>query len=270
MGRSPRRSRHRRLRIALLLTLLGGALLLSACDGGGDATADDASPTEGEAATEMTPTDDGDAVDSGEFADLIHRGFGRAVRVTYEVTSPGEAPQTMVWSSDGQQTAWLMPEARVLIRDDGARVFCDERYEHPQCFHVNGEMPTDAMTATAFFGVATAFQNGVDEMAGFSRAGRRDIAGRTATCASFNPAGLLAGSASGEATLCADVDTGVTLSYEAADPEAGAASLMAVELGEPQAGDFEPPIEPVPMDRMHEQMEQVKELQQRQRRGQGS
>lgn len=247
--------------IQILIALVVGAALLAGC-GGDDDTAtdeagatDEATPAEAEdddnADDEAADTDDDtdESMQSGDFADLANRGFASEARVTYELQQDGEDPQTMVLSSDGEQTAWLMPDGRMITRADGTSIFCDESGQQAQCFEAGGEGQAGPMAgASPFFGMATAFQDGVENFPGFAHTGSEEIAGRSATCGTFEPTQFATGQDVGEATLCLDDDTGVMLRYEARDPEGAASSIEAVEVGEPEASDFEPPAEPVRFD----------------------
>jgi len=249
-----------------VLVLVVGVVLLAGCGGGDDdptvqggpddeqtAADEPGSGDAGEAgsddAGEAGDGDDGSSPAQGrDFAELASQGFSSASRVTYEVATSGEATQTLVLSSDGQQTAWLMPEARMIMRGDDTQIFCDESAQQAQCFDVSGQAPAGAMAGAApFLGLATSFQGGVESFPGFVSTGEREIAGRTAACGTFDASRIAAGD-NGEATLCVDAETGVMLSYEATGPQAGTSSLEAVEVGEPQDSDFEPPAEPMSMD----------------------
>lgn len=249
-----------------VIVLAAGALLLAACGGGEDDPTLQSSPGGQDAAGGATPTgqagggsDDGEsqAAGSGDFADLATQGFTSAeARVTYDMTAGGQT-QEMVLSSDGEQTAWLMPQARMIIRADGTQIFCNEGAGQAQCFRMTGQAPDGAMAATPFMGMATAFQEGIDSFPGFTRTGEREIAGRTAMCGTFDPSQLATGGQqAGEATLCLDSETGVMLSWEATDAQGSASSLTATDFGEPQASDFEAPAEPQSMDQMMEGMGQ--------------
>lgn len=237
----------------VLIALAVGAVLLAGC--GGDDTADETGATDtptpvdadDDSADDAEATDDDtdEALQSSDFADLANRGFASEARVTYELQQDGEDPQTMVLSSDGEQTAWLMPDGRMITRPDGTSIFCDESGQQAQCFEMGGEGQAGPMAgASPFFGMATAFQDGVESFPGFSNTGSEEIAGRSATCGTFEPTQFATGQDVGEATLCLDDDTGVMLRYEARDPEGTANSIEATEVGEPEASDFEPPAEP--------------------------
>lgn len=239
-------------RLGVLLAVAGAVVLLAACDDEDDPFPDDASRAGRPTATAAPADSDGQgAAAGGDFAELVSRGFASTVRVTYQLRSPQGPIQTMVLSSDGQQTAWLMPAARMIARADGTRIVCRDRGQPVECFEAGGRAPSAPAAAVApFLGLATALEEGLGELPGYAAADQREIAGRTAECARFNPAGLLAGPSTGEATLCVDADTGVLLSYGATNPEAGTTSFEAVELGQPRDADFAVPAEPVPRQQL--------------------
>ncbi len=236
-----------------LIALVIGAVLLTGCGGDDDTTADETGATDTPTPVDVEDDDTDEAADtdetlqSSDFAELANQGFASEARVTYELNQDGEETQTMVLSSDGEQTAWLMPDARMIARADGTSIFCDESGQQAQCFETGGEGQAGPMAgASPFFGLATAFQEGVESFPGFSNTGSEEIAGRSATCGTFEPTQFAAGGEDvGEATLCLDDETGVMLRYEARDPEGTVSSIEAVEVGEPEASDFEPPAEPV-------------------------
>lgn len=240
------------LRVVIVVFL--GALL-AAC-GGDDSPAEEGSAN-GQDAADDRETEDSESVQGDDFADLANQGFASAARVTYEMTAGDGQTQEMVLSSDGEQTAWLMPDARMIIRGDGTQIFCNEAGGQAQCFEMDGQTPSGGMSAaTPFMGLATSFQEGVDNLPGFASVGEREIAGRTARCARFDPSRFATEQQAGEATLCVDSETGVMLSYETTSGQDTAASFTATDFGEPQASDFEAPAEPRQMDQMMDQMDQ--------------
>lgn len=237
----------------LILLVLGA--LLAACGGDGDGDGPtDGGGGNGQDAAEDGETQDSEPVQSGDFADLASEGFASAARVTYEMSAGDGQTQELVLSSDGERTAWLMPDGRMVIRADGTQIFCTESGGQAQCFEMGGQTPSGGMSAaTPFMGLARSFQEGVDNFPGFTSVGEREIAGRTARCGRFDPSRFATEQQAGEATLCLDTETGVMLSYEATGAQGAAASFTATDFGEPQASDFEVPAEPMQMDQMMEQ-----------------
>lgn len=239
----------------MLLTV--GAVLLAGC-GGDDpvaeqpSQADEPTPaaTGGGDDTAEAEDDDGSS-DSRDFAELANQGFASKARITYEVQGSDESSQTLVLSSDGEQTAWLMPEGRMIVRADGTSIFCDESAQQARCFEMAGGSQGGPMAgASPFMGLATAFQGGVEAFPGFASTGEQEIAGRTARCGTFDASQFGAGqnAGGGKATLCLDDETGVMLKYAAEELEGTAGSIEAVEVGEPRDSDFEAPAEPMRMD----------------------
>lgn len=233
-----------------------GALLLGACGGDDDTAGDGESPADATSPADddtAAADDDGDTAASGEaaqFAELASEGFEANARVTYEMTGSTGDIETMTFSSDGERTALLMPEGRMIVTAEGGVIFCDESSSEARCFSMEGQSGAQGMMgafATPFLGLATTFQEGVNDLPGYASSGEQEIAGRTATCATFDASQFVpAGEGGGEATFCVDAETGIALKYEASTAD-GTFGMEATEVGEPQAGDFEPPAEPQPM-----------------------
>lgn len=238
-------------RIVSVAVIAALTLAAAAC-GDGDTTAGtptsptatgDGSPAPSPTGTAAEPT--GDATQG--FATLAERGFEARARVSYRVTSAG-TEETLTFSSDGQRTAILYPGGRVIVTAEGATIACitegpAQCFEFPQA--AGGAQNLAGAFAGPFVGLATAFESDAAVVPGFSLTGERDIAGRTATCATFDPSRLAVGTTGGEATLCVDADTGLILLYEVT-AEDGSWRMEALEVGEPSDEDFEPPAPPQP------------------------
>lgn len=235
------------------MLMLGAVLAigLAACgsgDGGTEPTAEGSTapataqdePTE--EGTEPTPEDTADEAMAAE----SFTGPSEPVRVTYRMTGEAEADEiTMAW--DPPRFAMLFEEGRMIVTEDDT-IFCDAAGEG--CFRM-GSGSQGAMTPMgaglgAFAGFAQALQEG-EELPGATASGEAEIAGRTATCVTYDAA-QYDPSLQGEAEFCYDADAGVLLRWSATNAEGTTQTLEAIEVGDPDPSDFEPtgPVQDMP------------------------
>lgn len=226
-----------------------GAVILAACGGAADTTAEaptGASPAPAQTApADGTPATTPEADPAETFAQLAGQGFQASVRVTYEATDEVGRTQSLTFSSDGERSAILFPEGRLI--DLGDRLIMCQGEEH--CFELPGQGAGQASAmagiAAPFLGLAAVLEQGA--IPGLRFSGERQVAGRSATCATFDPTALPGGDPdAGEATLCVDAQTGVAVLYEVTGPQV-TWRMEAVEIGEPRPEDFEPPVPPQQM-----------------------
>lgn len=225
------------------------ALVAAAC-GDGDQAEGPATPTSTATTTPETPAAQpttGQPTGAGGFAQLARQGFQAQARVTYQVTGTGTGTgQTLTFSSDGESSAILYDTGRVIATAD-TTIVCSEGGGAQQCIEFSGTGAGNQSLVGAFaaplVGLTAAFEEGAQAVGGFTVTGERQIAGRTATCATFDPSALPTGDYVGEATLCVADDAGIVLLFEVTSPD-GTLRMEAVEVGEPQASDFEPPAPP--------------------------
>lgn len=203
-----------------------------ATDGQDEATEDDAAP-------EQTEADDAMAAES-------FTGPSEPVRVTYRMSGEAEVDEvTMAW--DPPRFAMLFAEGRMIVTEDES-VFCDAAGEG--CFRMGsgsqGGMGPMAGGLGAFAGFTQALQEG-EELPGATATGEAQIAGRTATCTTYD-AGQYDPSLEGEAEFCYDAGAGVLLRWSATSTDGTTQTLEALEVGEPDPSDFEPtgPVQDMP------------------------
>lgn len=257
-----------------IVLLALAALAVTGCSGDGAGPASEASPDQPDVAGAPTPAGagqptlpgedagegDGDAgggpgaARSGDFAELASQGFAATARVTYEMTRPeaiaaDDQVQELVLSSDGERTAWMARDSRMIMRGGGTRVLCGAAGQQSRCVRTTSPDPHEltSMPTPPFMGLATSLQEGLRTLPGLSDIDEREVSGRTARCATFEGGRLGWGQPAGAATLCVDAETGVMLSYDALD---GPVSLTGTDFGQPRDSDFEPPAEPRPLDDM--------------------
>lgn len=223
--------------------VLGVALCLglAAC-GGDDETAAPETPADGSpagAATEPTPEETTGDADGDQ--QTIPAGPSVPVKVTYQTSGQGAGDlETMTLAWDPPRFAMIFAEGR-LIQDGRETVFCGPPGE--DCFRA----PTDQSGQVGFMGAAGAFLNitaALEEaeaggLPGATVTADTEIAGRAATCATFD-AGALDGAYQGEAEYCYDQETAVLLRWSATDERGQVQALEAVEITTPEPSDFEP------------------------------
>lgn len=203
-----------------------------ATDGQDEATEDDATYEQSEA-------DDAMAAES-------FTGPSEPVRVTYRMSGEAEVDEvTMAW--DPPRFAMLFAEGRMIVTEDES-IFCDATGEG--CFRMGagsqGGMGPMAGGLGAFAGFTQALQEG-EELPGATATGEEQIAGRTATCTTYD-AGQYDPSLEGEAEFCYDADAGVLLRWSATSTDGTTQTLETIEVGEPDPSDFEPtgPVQEMP------------------------
>jgi hypothetical protein len=229
---------------------------LGAC-GGDDDSADDARDAL-EAVDDVTaPDGDDDGADDltdvttgdDEYDALLEQARTASFRVTYRSSGGGDE---FTISQDPPNVAFITGGGASFIRTGDEIVSCSGEGAAAQCF----VMPDDGMGIDAmvqgFFGMYSVLLATSDEADGLGGLGfdvetsdDEEIAGRDAKCAEVE-AGELAGG-DGRYKVCVDAETGVLLLGES---EGGGetSTIEAIEYGEPQASDFEPPAEPTSLD----------------------
>ena len=231
-----------------LVTLL--ALAAGACSSGSEESAG----TTATSSTTPVATAPSPASSPGAGA---FTGPKKPARVTYELSGAGEgSPSQLTVSIDPPKTAMLLKDGRLI--DTGQQtILCTEQGTSgasesaspaaPQCFVLPEDMAGSAggfaSGLAGIFGLATAIQQQSD-LPGMTRTGTRTIAGRQAVCATFDASAFKQG-ATGTAEYCADQETGIGLSYDITDDQGQHIVMKATKVGQPQASDFTPPVEPI-------------------------
>jgi hypothetical protein len=228
------------------------ALVLVAC--GDDEPADrDGAPDAAEQTQEQEAVDgtggtDGDV--QAEFEELLDIAGESAARVTYEVTTDGDTATATV-SIDPPRIATIFDGGRVIDDGDGQTVICGEEEASSECFILGEDDGNFGALMSSwllwpFFSVAQAMAAGGD-IEGFATTGTEEIAGREATCATFDGGVLDEEQAGVTAEYCLDSETGIGLRYVGSSPEAEEVTMLATEYDAPRPDDFVPPAEPQPM-----------------------
>lgn len=240
----------------LIAIVAVGALLLAAC-GGGDAPEADESPADVqspavETETDTPPADEAEDEAEDEAAgEAAFTGPQQPARVTYAFEE-GDMPEGMsefVLSFDPPRSALIYEQGRFIDTGEGEAIVCTTESGEAQCFVMPRGQQSQFVTGFfgSFFGIIEGFGEAVDTP-GFNRTGTREVAGRQATCATFDPAAMSAQTGVEvedvqDAEVCVDQETGIGLWYSVT--QGGESStVVAVEFGDPQPDDFTPPAEP--------------------------
>lgn len=133
----------------------------------------------------------------------------------------------------------------MIVTEEGT-VFCDAAGEG--CFRMGSSQQGGQMAGGMgpFFGFATALHEG-EQLPGATTTGEAEIAGRTASCATYDAADYDP-SLQGEAEYCFDPGSGLMLRWSGTDSEGNTQTVEATEIGDPDPSDFEPtgPVQEMP------------------------
>lgn len=226
------------------------SLALAACGGGEETEGPEGQETTTEQTTTDSPAeteaDTGTEEAQGDAADVQASFPQEPAKVTYEMTGDAASDigeMTLSW--DPPRFAMLF-EGGKMIFDEESMIFCDPSGEG--CFSMPSQAGAGQMGAGLgpFLGFTNALAEG-RELPDATTTGETEIAGRTATCATFN-ASAYAPTMQGEAEYCYDADTELMLRWSGTDAEGNNQTLEAVEVGEPEESDFEPtgPVQEMP------------------------
>lgn len=226
-------------------------LVAAAC--GGDDDGDTADDQAGTPADTGDGAADGDGTGDEELDELLARARDVRIRVTYE-TDDGE---TITVSQDGEGRSAVFPdESSVMISTDDGTVVCDGLDgDAPTCNELPGELGDLTGAGLGFFFLlGESLSQAADELEGIDRS-RDEIAGRDAICWDIDPSRFAPGFLEelgdddvpddARGRVCIDEETGFLLEI-ASESDGEEFFFRAVEVGEPDDDDFEPPVEPEP------------------------
>lgn len=187
---------------------------------------------------------------SNAFGELLDKQNSAVLRVTYR----NENGDEWTVSRDGtEKTAYINDDTHIIKVGETTTV-CDNLDSEPECRDMSGTLATAAISSfTGYFAFATTYIEAAKKARTFGDMSSETIAGRSAECVTITPAtigglaGNLAEKFAGDKAnqgwkACADKDTGVMLLLATVGTDdANADKVEAIEVGEPQASDFEPP-----------------------------
>lgn len=226
-----------------MVLLAALALVLSACGGdSSDVEPQAADTTEQESETAPSGSEATEAEEPDEGEDFQVEGPSEPVRVVYEGNVEGF--DRLVVSVDPPRSVMLFDDGRFIDDGEGHTIFCaEEQGGEPFCMELESEQ-AGAMTGALFgslLGVQEALEAG--ELGGTTTS-TTEIAGREAIC--IEPTELMLGQTAESAELCVDAELGIWLRWRVVD-STGEQLIEAVEVGEPDPAEFEPPAEPQQM-----------------------
>jgi hypothetical protein len=246
--------------LATVLVAMLATAGLAACggddddDGGASSTEADASDDDGDDSAGDDDSGDDDSGDDDsdgaidDYQALIEEAQSVRIRVTYE----DSAGSQQILSQDGEGRSAFFTDGSVVISGPDGTVTCDGiDGDSPTCTQLPAGLGDLAGLGSSFlFVFSQAFAELGDVLEGIDES-NEEIAGRDAICWNIDPSDFAAaldpdleGEAGGR--VCIDEETGILL--EISSEEDDTANLIAVEVGEPQDSDFEPPVEPEESD----------------------
>jgi hypothetical protein len=224
---------------ATVLGLLLIAGLVSAC-GSSDKSAESGTPS---ATTQPGNSGNGSGDGSNEFSDLIAKSSTANIRIVYERDGHG----TVTFAQDGKGKKAVTDGDTSFYVDDDTTVWCRGTGSDEKC----SKVPFGGLAGSLLTGFTSVF-TGLTKLNASAFGGdvtSDTIAGRDAKCvtftaSNFSPLESLAGSLDGDATACADVETGFLLKLETSDGSSTKRVFVATEVGEATDADLTPPVEP--------------------------
>jgi hypothetical protein len=211
---------------AVLVVMLG--LVLAGCGGSDDSSSDDDSE---QVDTPDDASDNSSDDEASEFAQRLEDQAKVRVKVTYE-TNNGDVVYTI--SQDGSGKQAIFADDTVYISDGDSVLTCNTADGSATCIDNPAAMGQAALLP--FTGALTAASDTIkgarDVPGGFGDASTEEIAGREADCYEVKFGGSY--------KVCADAETGILLKSEVSGG-GETASLVAIEVTEPDDSDFEPP-----------------------------
>jgi hypothetical protein len=197
-----------------------------------------------------TDSGSGNGDGNGAFGALLDKSSSATLRVTYR----NEDGKEWTVSQDGpDKTAYINDDTHI-IKVDGTTTVCSNIDTEPECQDMTGALGQAAISSfTGLFAFAQTYIEAAKQAKSFGDMSSETIAGRSAECVTITPstigglAGNLAEKFAGDKAdqgwkACVDKDTGVMLLLATVGTDdANADKVEAIEVGEPQASDFEPP-----------------------------
>ncbi|MFZ4514713.1 MAG: hypothetical protein ACOYN3_00125 [Acidimicrobiia bacterium] len=170
------------------------------------------------------------------YAKLVEKGNNAKVKITYRY-------------SDGSTSTIIQdPPKRAFLLAGDTAIYEEDSKTWVVCSNVgNADVSCSKVDSSPFFkgyaGVGDGWLTEIlktKDLPGVTLIGEKQIAGRTATCATYSLPDL----GSGKVESCVDKDTGVVLLWKATDDGKTNFALEATEVSTPKASDFTPPATP--------------------------
>lgn len=251
--------------LALILAGTLGTLGLAACggdddDGGAAPTTDerpDADSSDDTAAGETDATEASGGEGADELRELLEKQSKARIKVTYVTTDADGAETEMTIAQDGKGRTAILTDGSLMITGPDGTISCDGTGPDASCTQMpEGLGELGMLGLTMFTSIGQGMLEGVDELDGVDTE-RDEVAGRDAICVDWDSSSLLGllgdlgestddVPADGKVRVCIDEATGFLLEFSG-EGEGDTFSIRAIEVGEPDDSDFEPPSTPETM-----------------------
>jgi hypothetical protein len=229
--------KHLATALVLIVTTAG----IAACAGDDDDQSSGSSTDTSQVDTDGSP--DSSAAPAGDLADILARQEDAVVKVTYR---RGDDEFTI--AQDHEKKAITSGNSKVIVTDDGT-INCDDLDTTPTCLDVPEGVDSLVNVGLSFYdAVAQSLADASGVLPGLDTT-QDEIAGRDATCAEADSNTFLQGLSENlgglelpslNARVCVDNESGFLLEFST-DQDA-TDNLIAIEVTEPSADDFEPPV----------------------------
>jgi hypothetical protein len=231
-----------RKHLATILVLIIATAGIAACGG------DDDDQAAGSSSTDTSQVETGDATDTDasaaqDLSDLLKHQDDAVIKVTYK-----RGNDEFTIAQDHEKRSVTDGKTKVIVTDDGT-INCDNLDTTPTCLDVPDGVDSLVNLGLSFYNViAQGLADASDKLPGLKTT-QDEVAGRPATCAEADSNAFLQGLSdsvqgfelpSMNARICIDNETGYLLEFSTGQDATD--DLVAIEVTEPSASDFKPPV----------------------------
>ena len=231
-----------RKHLAITLVLIIASAGIAAC-GGDDDDKSSSSPSTDTSEAGAGETTDTGASTAKDLSDLLKRQETAVIKITYQ-----RGNDEFTIAQDHEKRSVTDGKTKVIVTDDGT-INCSDLDTTPTCLDVPEGVDSLVNVGLSFYNlIARGLADASDKLPGLKTT-KDEVAGREATCAEADSNAFLQGLAdslqglelpSMNARICIDNETGYLLEFST-DQDA-TDNLVATEVTEPSASDFEPPV----------------------------
>jgi hypothetical protein len=231
-----------RKHLAIAFVLVIATAGIAACGGDDDDQSADSSTT-AESQVGTGKTTETDASTAHDLSDLLKRQDDAVIKITYK-----RGNDQFTIAQDHEKRSVTDGKTKVIVTDDGT-INCDNIDTTPTCLDVPEGVDSLVNVGLSFYNViAQGLADASDKLPGLKTT-QDEVAGRKATCAEADSNAFLQGLADSlqglelpslTARICVDNETGYLLEFSTGQDATD--DLVAIEVTEPSAADFKPPV----------------------------